>query len=258
MQLNTQLFRGSFFIAPYPSWEFEEVFILQNVNGEPTTTEITIPDPRKLGLPDLDGVTATSRIVINGEAVAFSPRAAAIAMYGSMERVPSGTATDEEHDARIDRVIMLQHLTLDVTEVTSEDGSTTYTRNIDYSVLPGGIRILPGGPLATAIAAVSGPDKKLPVLVTYSYPTVDVIKPFTQSQKFYRCMTGQRNEGSSGELRRIQCFYVKIALGGAIALNQGAEFGTIPVTITLLSDPAIFDADEASMWQWEVENKDVA
>ncbi|WP_271103700.1 hypothetical protein [Pseudomonas tohonis] len=253
--LNTQLFRGPCFVAPYPSWNLQELFKLQNMTAEPTTTEITIPDPTRIGLPTLDSVTATSQIVLSGEAVSFSAEAAAIVLYGSVESVPSGTVTDEAHDARIDRVIKLDKLTLDVTEVTDSAGTTTYARNIDYSVVPGGVRILPGGELAADIAAVSGTDKKLPILISYTHPTVDLIKPFVEGQKFYRLMVGQKNEGGDGNIRRIQCFYAKIALNGGIPLNQGAEFGTVPIQITLLADPAIFDADEAAMWQWEVERK---
>lgn len=253
--LNTQLFRGPCFVAPYPSWNLQEVFKLQNMTAEPDTTEITIPDPSRIGLPPLDTVKATSRILLSGEAVSFSAEAAGIVLYGSVESVPSGTVTDEAHDARIDRVIKLNNLTLDVTEVTDVAGTTTYARNIDYAVVPGGVRILPGGNLAEDIAAVSGADKKLPVLISYSHPTVDLIKPFVEGQKFYRIMVGQKNEGGDGEIRRIQCFYAKITLNGGIPLNQGAEFGTVPIQIILLADPAIFDAGEAAMWQWEVERK---
>lgn len=257
----TQLFRGPVGVALWPGWVFEEVFKLQNMTAEPTTTEITIPDPTRIGLPPLDSVTSTSEIVFNGEAVSFSPAAAAIAMYGSVTKVPAGTATDEEHDAYVDRTIMLAHIPLEVTEVTDEAGTTTYTRNVDYAVVPAGIRILPGGPLATAIAATTPPSgelKRLPIKVSYSYPTVDVIKPFTTGQKFYRVLVGQVNEGGNNEKRRIQCFYCKIALNGGIPLNQGAEFGVIPIQIRLLADPNIFDEGEAAMWQWEVEDKSAA
>jgi hypothetical protein len=258
---HTQLFRGPIYVSDYPAWIFEEVFKLQNVVAEPTTNEITINDPTRIGLPPLDTVNSTSEITINGEAVSFSPRAAAIAMYGSVSRVPSGSVADEAHDAYIDRVIMLAHIPLEVSAVKSTDDSVTYTRNVDYAVVPAGIRILPGGPLATAIAATTPPSgelKRLPIKVSYSYPTVDVIKPFITGQKYFRVMTGQINEGGNNERRRIQCFYCKISLNGGIPLNQGQEFGTIPVMIKLLADPNIFDIGEAAMWQWEVETKDVA
>lgn len=253
----TQLFRGPIFVASWPSWVFEEVFKLQNVSAEPTTAEIVVRDPTRIGMPPLDSVTSTSEINLTGEAVSFSPRAAAIAMYGSVTQVPSGSVTGEAHDAYVDRAIMLANIPLEITAVTSVDGVTTYTRNVDYAVGPFGIRILPGSPLAQDIAATTPPAgelPRLPILVDYSYPTVDVIKPFTAGQKFYRVMTGQTNEGGNGEKRRIQCFYCKIALNGGVPLNQGEEFGTIPVQIKLLADPNILDADEASMWQWEVQN----
>lgn len=255
LMLYTQLFRGPVLLAPYPSRNFEEVFKLENVSAEPTTNEIIVRDPARIGLPPLDSVTSTSEITITGDAVAFSPAAAAVAMYGSVERVPSGSVSDEEHDAYIDRTIMLANIPLEVTSVKSSDGTTTYTRNVDYAVTPAGIRILRGGALATEIAAET--SLKLPIKVSYSYPTVDVIKPFTTGQKYWRVLLGQQNEGGNNEKRRIQCFYCKISLNGGIPLNQGTEFGTVPVQIKLLADPAIFDIGEAAMWQWEVENKDI-
>lgn len=252
----TQLFRGPVEIAPWPSRVFEEVFKLQNMTAEPTTTEIVIPDPSRIGLPPLDSVTSTSEIILTGEAVSFSPQACAIAMYGSVTRVPGGTVDAETVDGYIDRTIMLKYIPLAVASVTSEDGTVTYTRNIDYAVTASGLRILPGGPLATAIAAiepVAGELKHLPLKVAYTYMDFDVIKPFTTGQKFWRVLVGQVNEGGNGERRRIECFYCKITLNGGIPLNQGAEFGVIPIQIKLLADPNILDADEAAMWQWEVQ-----
>ncbi|MDT4824469.1 hypothetical protein FQZ97_577180 [compost metagenome] len=252
----TQLFRGPVGVALWPGWNFEEVFKLQNMTAEPTTTEITIPDPTRIGLPPLDSVTSTSEIVFNGEAVSFSPAAAAIAMYGSVTKVPAGEVEEEPHNAYIDRIIMLAHIPLEVSAVTDAAGTTTYVRNVDYAVAPMGIRILQGGTLAADIAETT--ELTLPIKVSYSYPTVDVIKPFTTGQKFYRVLVGQVNEGGNSEKRRIQCFYCKIALNGGIPLNQGAEFGVIPIQIRLLADPNIFDEGEAAMWQWEVEDKSAA
>lgn len=252
--LHTQLFRGPINIAAWPTWNFEEVFKLENVSAEPTTNEITVADPTRIGLPPLDSVTSTSEITITGDAVAFSPAAAALAMYGSVERVPSGSVSDEAHDAYIDRTIMLANIPLEVTSVTSSDGLTAYTRNVDYAVTPAGIRILRGGVLAGEIAAET--SLKLPIKVSYSYPTVDVIKPFTTGQKHWRVLFGQQNEGGNNEKRRIKAYYCKISLNGGIPLNQGTEFGTVPVQIKILPDPNIFDIGEASMWEWEVEVKE--
>lgn len=260
LMLHTQLFRGAINIAAWPSWNFEEVFKLANVSAEPTINEISVSDPTRIGLPVLDTVTTTSEIVISGDAVNFSPAAAAIVMYGTVERVPSGTVSAEPHRAYIDRTIRLANMPLAVTSVKSADDQATYTRNIDFAVTPAGIRILPGGPLADAIAAALPADgetlKSVPITVTYSYPTVDVIKPFTTGQKWWRVMAGQQNEAGNQERRRIQCFYCRILLNGGIPLNQGAEFGTVPVQIKVLPDPNIYDPGEASMWQWEVEVKE--
>ena len=252
----TQLFRGPCLVAEHPGHNYEELFKLQDVTAEPTTNEITIADPTRIGLPPLDTVQTVSQIDISGEAVDFSPRAAAVLMYGSVEETPSGTATDE-HDAYIGRDIILSEFPLKVDEVTDDD-AVEYERNVDYAVTHVGLRILPGGALATKIAAQAadpGEAKKLPITVKYTYPAADVIKPFIEGQKHFRVLFGQINEGGNNERRRIRCFYCKISLNGGLPINQGTDFGTVPVKITLMADPNIVDAAEASMWDWKVERK---
>ncbi|WP_287030051.1 hypothetical protein [Pseudomonas sp. UBA6310] len=260
--LYTQLFRGPTKVAPYPSYVFEELFKLQNVQAEPETAEITIPDPSRIGLPELDGVTSVTAINVTGEAVNLSPAAMAVLMYGSTEKVPSGTVDGETQEAYVDRTIRLANIPLVVSAVKSADGTTTYTRGVDYVVTAGGIRIQKGGALAGAINASAAPSdgglKRLPIDIDYTYPTVDVVKLFTQSRRFYRLMFEQVNEGGDGEKRRVTCFYARISLNGALPLNQAGEFGTVPVTLRLLSDPDITDTGEAAIWTMEVEDKDAA
>lgn len=249
----TQLFRGPVFVASYPGHAYEELFKLQDMTAEPTVNEIKIADPTRIGLPTYDSVQTVSEIELNGEAVNFSPRAAAIVMYGSTANVPSGTATDEVGIARVGHVIVTDHIPLAVTSVTDDD-AVVYELNKDYSLTHAGIRIMDGGDLAIKIAALAPGSQELPLKITYTYPSVDVIKPFIDGQKYYRVVIGQVNEGGNNEKRRMKLFYVKISLNGGLPLNQGTEFGTIPIKITLLADPQIGDSEPA-MWQWEVEKK---
>ena len=258
--LHTQLFRGPTKVAAYPTRVFEELFKLQNVTVEPETTEITIQDPTRIGLPELDGVTSTTALNCTGEAVNFTPAAAAVILYGSTERVPSGTVSAEEHDAYVDRTIMLANLPLVISSVTGEGGTPVYERGIDYAVTPGGIHVLLGGQLADDINAEAAPSdgglKRLPIEVNYTYPTVDVISPFVTGRKFYRVLWEQVNEAGDGEKRRTLAYYVRISLNGGLPLNQGAEFGVIPVSIKLLPDPAIIEAGEAAIWYVEQQVKE--
>lgn len=260
--LHTQLFRGTTKVAPWPSRAFEALFKLQNVTIEPETSEITIPNPERAGLPELDGVTSTTALNCTGEAVNFSPAAAAVILYGSTERVPSGSVSGEEHDAHVDRTIKLAHMPLVVSAVTGEGGTPTYVRGIDYAVTPGGIHVLLGGQLADDINAEAAPSdgglKSLPIEVDYTYPTVDVVSPFVTGRKFYRVLFEQVNEAGDGEKRVTEAYYVRISLNGGLPLNQGAEFGVIPVQLRMLPDPNIFEAGEASIFKMEVQNTDVA
>ena len=255
-QLYTQLFRGITEVASYPGHNYEELFKLQNVQAEPEIEEITIQNPTRAGLPELDGVVATTAINVTGEAVDFSPQAAAICLYGSIERTPSGTVAEEEHNAHIGGTMLTANIPLEVTALTGVGGTPVYVRGTDYAVTPGGIRVLAGGQLETDIAAVTpaeGEEKTVPVLISYSYPTVDLIKPFTAGRKYYRVAFSQQNEGGANERRRIKCFYARIAIAGAMPWNQGAEFGAVPVSIRLLPDPNIFDQGEAAIFTIEHE-----
>lgn len=260
--LYTQLFRGITSVAPYPSNVFQELFKLQTTSAEPQSTEITIPDPTRLGLPELDGVTSISGMNITGEAVDLSPAAAAVLMYGSVEKVPAGEVDEEVQDAYVDRIIRLAHIPLVVGAVTGAGGTPTYVRGVDYAVTPGGIRVLKGGALATAINATTAPVdgglKRLAIEISYSYPTVDVVKAFITTRRFYRVMFEQINEGGNGEKRRITCYYARISLNGGVPLNQGTDFGTIPVQITLLPDPNIYEPGESAIWTWEVQDTEAA
>ena len=252
----TQLFRGPTLVAEYPTHNYEELFKLQDVTADTEINEIEVKDPTRIGMPVLDSVQTVSKIVLSGEAVDFSPKAAAVLMYGSVEETPSGTAT-ETHDAMIGRDIVLAEFPLEVDTVEDGDG-VDYERNVDFAVTHVGLRILPGGALATKIAATTpapGEAKKLEIEIKYSYPAADVIKPFVEGQKIFRVVCGQVNEGGNNERRRIRCFYCKLALNGGLPLNQGTDFGTIPVQITLMADPQIVDAGEPAMWDWKVERK---
>ncbi|CDF82649.1 hypothetical protein PKB_1284 [Pseudomonas knackmussii B13] len=250
----TQLFRGPTSICPYPSWNFEQIFRLQNIVGEPETSEVTVPDPTRPGLPELDGVTSFKAVNLTGEAVDFSPAAAAICLYGSIERTPFGTKTGEDCVAYIGKTIRLAKIPLSITKVTNADGDTEYAKNKDYAVTPGGIKVLVGGDLAADIAATTaatGVEKSLPIKVDYAFPTVDLIKPFTAGRKYYRVMCEQINEGGGNERRRVTGFYARISLNGGMPLLSGDEFATIPVQIHLLPDPEIIEPGEASMWTIE-------
>lgn len=253
-QPYTQLFRGPTSICAWPGWDFEQIFRLQNIEGEPETSEVTIPDPTRIGLPELDGVTSFKAVNLTGEAVDFSPAAAAVCLYGSVERTPSGTKTGEQHDAYIGKTIRTVNIPLSITKVTDEDGDVTYVKNKDYAVTPGGLKVLPGGDLAAAIAAVvvdPGEEKSLPIKIDYAYPTVDLIKPFTVGRRYYRVMCEQINEGGGNERRRVIGYYARISLNGSMPLLSGDEFATIPVQVRLLPDPEIIEPGEAAMWTIE-------
>ena len=106
-------------------------------------------------------------------------------------------------------------------------------------------------------APTDGGLKRLPIEVNYSYPTVDVISPFVTGRKFYRVLWEQVNEAGDGEKRRTLAYYVRISLNGGLPLNQGAEFGVIPVQLRMLPDPNIIDVGEAAIFKMEVQNTDV-
>lgn len=218
--------------------------------------EIVIKDPRTITDSELDGVSRPSGGTVQGELLEFPPETLVALLNANRTEVPTGTATDEAHAAMVGRTSMTFRLPLAITSVKSADDVTTYVAGTDYVKTPGGVQWLDGGDLAADIAAAvadADGNKSVPVKVTYTYPTINLIQAFKRGRQYYEVFVETMNEAGQLNGRRVTFRRARMALGGDLPLINRDEFAVIPVTFTLSEDPNYFGSDESGLMVWEEE-----
>ncbi len=222
----------------------------------PELTELTVADPRTLANSELDGVSRPAGGTLEGELLELAPETLVALLAARRQTVESVAVADESVVVMVGRTSMLKYLPLSITEVASTDDATTYTANLDYVKTPGGIRVLPGGPLATAINAVAAdPDgnKSLPVKVTYECCKTDLIHAFMKGREFWEVFVETMNEAGQLDGRRVRFRRARIGLSGSLPLINRDDFAAIGVSFTLSQDPNFFVPNESAFFVWENE-----
>lgn len=115
-------------------------------------------------------------------------------------------------------------------------GATTYVQNTDYTVGPGGVRVIPGSALDTAVlASPTGTPKRLAATAEYTYGASDVIEALKASGKTYavRIEGKNRADNSKAEIWDIW----KLTTGPAASFNViTREFGEVAIAATVTPD----------------------
>jgi hypothetical protein len=115
-------------------------------------------------------------------------------------------------------------------------GGVVYVAGTDYTVSKDGIRVVPGGAIATAIAASVSTPKFAPIFVDYTPIARDVIQALTKSGAQVECLIYTQNRANSGKFGRWQFYTVQLSAAQAIAIIT-RDFGTLAFTGEVLSDP---------------------
>lgn len=148
------------------------------------------------------------------------------ALYGTASTVTTATVTDEAHnDILGGELVPTNFLPASITTV--KKGATTLTLNGDYTVEPGGIVPILGGPNTLA----AGDD----LLITYSKAAHDVLEVLTQSGKEYELIFDGLNEARSGKKTRVTLFRLKVGALANLALI-GEDYAAMEVSGKLLKD----------------------
>lgn len=114
-------------------------------------------------------------------------------------------------------------------------GVTSYVQDTDYTVDAGGITVIPGSALDTAIAAAGGTPKFLAGEADYAYVVEDVVEALVTSGKTFAAMIHTKNKAAGGkpEVWRLH----KVQFGPTAALPIiSREFGQFEVKGEVLSD----------------------
>lgn len=218
--------------------------------------EIVVNDPRTITDSELDGVSRPSGGTVQGELLELPPETLVALLNANRTVVPTGTVTDEVHSAMVGRTSMTVRLPLSVTSVKSADGLTTYVAGADYVKTPGGIKWLGDGDLGDDVAAATADadgNKSVPVKVTYTYPTINLVQAFKRGRQYYEVFVETMNEAGQLNGRRVTFRRARMALSGDLPLINRDEFAVIPVTFTLSEDPDYFGSAESGLMVWEEE-----
>lgn len=139
----------------------------------------------------------------------------------------SGTETDEEHTANLDRFISLSKLPSSISDVNTlaAGAGTSFTPDTDYILRPGGIFI----PATSTI-----PDASQ-VFITYTSKASDVIEAALNTSDNYRIVFAGQNKAQSGKELRIEVYKVPLVAGGEINYI-GDDFATLSFSGKTLPD----------------------
>ena len=113
-------------------------------------------------------------------------------------------------------------------------GATAYVQDTDYTVDAGGVTVIPGSALETAINAAAGTPKFLAGEADYTYIVEDVVEALVTSGKTFAAMIHTKNKAAGGKAE-IWRFH-KIQFGPTAALPIiSREFGQFEVKAEVLS-----------------------
>lgn len=165
------------------------------------------------------------------------------ALYGTASVQATATVTDESHiDIIGGELIPTVFLPSAITTV--KRSATTLTLNADYTVEPGGVVPILGGPNTL----IAGDD----LLITYTKATHDVLEALTASGKEYELLFDGLNEARTGKRTRVTAYRVKIGALANLALI-GEEYAAIEVTGKLLKDTTKTGAGISQYTKIEIE-----
>lgn len=159
----------------------------------------------------------------------------ALAVFGSASQPVGGSVVDESVRLFATGKTPTAHMPTNTGTLTI--GATTYVADTDYTVDAGGITVIPGSSLETAINGTgTGTPKSLVALFDYTYAAEDVVKALVTSGKTFAAMIQCKNKvGAKDEVWRLH----KIQFGPTAGLPIiSREFGQFEVKGELLSDDA--------------------
>lgn len=154
-------------------------------------------------------------------------------LFGGQAVVTGAAVLDEVVPAYTGAICPLAHPAATAVVVTNFAGATTYTENTDYEVRPGGIFIIAGGAIATAITAAG----VTPVLlkVDYSFATYNKVEALTTGAQALELFFEGLNEANSGKPVLVDVWKAQMSPTKALAL-LGDKFADLEVEAEVLSD----------------------
>lgn len=192
-----------------------------------------LKDYTKLGGGTYAGVTRPDSVTLKMTLHDLNTTNLARVLFGSQAGVTGAAVLDEVVPAYTGAICPLAHPAATAVVVTNFAGATTYTENTDYEVRPGGIFIISGGAIATAIAAAGVTPTLLKV--DYSFATYNKVEALTTGAQVLELFFEGLNEANSGKPVLVDVWKAQMSPTKALSL-LGDKFADLEVEADVLSD----------------------
>ena len=138
----------------------------------------------------------------------LSPTNLGRALFGDVNAISSGSATDEAHTAYQGALVPTKYVNPTSVVVTGSGGTPTYTVTTDYVVTEHGILIVDGGGISNGTA----------IEIDYSYAAVDIVEAIRNSAKEFEMVFAGLNEANSDRAARVTAHRFKMGAASELAL----------------------------------------
>ncbi|MDX5994945.1 hypothetical protein [Ectopseudomonas alcaliphila] len=158
-------------------------------------------------------------------------------LWATVNDLPSEPVTGEVVTVGVNMVSMLSKMPLSITAVVdAETGLVEYDEDIDFRLTGSGIEPLPGGALATAIAAAEAADEEYQLEVDYVSAPIDDIQPLAGSQVELEILFEGVNAVGTQKRTNNLYYICKFDLVAALSWINVEDFMGMEVTCEVLGD----------------------
>ncbi len=158
-------------------------------------------------------------------------------LWATVTDLPSGPVTGEVVTVGVGQISMLKNMPLSITTVVDADtGLVEYDEDIDFLLTGSGIEPLPGGALATAIAAAEAASEEYQLEIDYVSAPIDDIQPLAGSAVELELLFEGVN--AVGTQKRVNSLYYrcKFDLVAALEWINVEDFMGMESTCEVLAD----------------------
>jgi hypothetical protein len=196
--------------------------------------EQTLPDYTNVAGGNACSVRDISGVGLTLTMYDFDKKNLALAVYGAYGAPAGASIVDEPVQLFEEGIAPVAHMPTNTG--TLEVGATTYVAGTDYNVTAGGIQVIAGSALATAIAASpDGDPPYLDALFSYTHGIEDVVDALVTSGKTFALLVDAKNKAAGGAAE-VWRFH-KVQFGPTGGLNViTREFGSFEVGGEVLAD----------------------
>lgn len=228
-QIETFLVGGQVKMRKYGvGGPFRPVGLVSTLTQAIETNDITLADTTTPQGGEYDSISRISSMSLTMNWREFYSSNLAAIYWGTVDRVPATTVTDEPHTASKGGTILLDKMPLTITSVKlAAGGATAYDDGDDWQMTGSGIEILEAGAIADGAK----------LLITYASASVDIIEALTSSGEVYEFLFEGAN--AAGTKNRVNLQYFRCQLSPAASADwiSTDDFMGSEVTAKVLSDP---------------------